>query len=417
MGAGAIIAQIENARESASLLQAQGAYEAALAGASQSNSGTRDAEIRLQTTKDALRTTVKNSYATENTILINEIDQFFSNPGNGIIGLRINGDSNTLNNERTEFRTIMPTWQNSLNNIADSDLNSAAENTKTITTKLLALVDLLTVATTNTNNPGTLNGAALSTYSTGLIAQRTALVGIMSGIDNAVAGIKSAQEAYARAQTSGTDSQISLSNAQIKIALGSLRSAQASFEKTLVRTPITGVVNSLYIKKGDYVNPGQDAALVANNNGLQVSTSVNLADRDLLNIGDIVSIEGTATGTITAIAGAVDPKDGKVAVKVSIESNSGLTNGTTVKINFKKNEGTANTVKTIIVPIAAIKLSSEGPLVFTVDANDTLVAKAIKLGDITGDSVIVTEGLDANTKIVLDARGLKAGTKVTVATN
>lgn len=414
--AGAVLAQVENARESAALLQAQGAYEAAIAGASQSNSGTRDAEIRLQSAKDALRNTIKNSYSTENTMLITSIDTFFSNPDSGIIGLRISGDTVTLNNLRVDFRTVMPEWQTSLLAISDSNLPSAANLAKENTAKMLRLVDGLTKATSNTSNPGTLNGAELSTFTPDLLANRTTLNGVMSGIENAEAGVQTAEEGLARAKVSGTGGGVSLSGAQIKIALGSLRSAQASFEKTIIRTPISGVVNAFYLKKGDYVSPGQDAALIANNNGLQVSTYVNLEDRDLVTIGDSVSIEGTATGTVTAIAGAVDPKNGKVGVKVAINANSGLTNGTAVKITFKKTIDAKPVAKQMVVPISAVKLSSEGPQVFTLDGESKLVAKAVKLGDVVGDSVIVLEGIDMNTTIVLDVRGLKAGTKVTVAT-
>lgn len=414
--AGAVLAQVENARESAALLQAQGAYEAAIAGASQSNSGTRDAEIRLQSAKDALRNTIKNSYSTENTMLITSIDTFFSNPDSGIIGLRISGDAGSLNNLRVEFRSIIPNWQTSVTSISDTGLEASATLAKENTRKMLALIDGLAKATANTANPGTLNGVELSTLTPGLLANRTTLNGVMSGIENAEAGVQTAEEALSRAKVSGTGSQVSLSGAQIKIALGSLRSAQASFEKTIIRTPISGVVNAFYLKKGDYVSPGQDAALIANNNGLQVSTYVNLEDRDLLTIGDSVSIEGTATGTVTAIAGAVDPKNGKVAVKVAINANSGLTNGTTVKITFKKTIDAKPVAKQMVVPISAVKLSSEGPQVFTLDGESKLVSKAVKLGDVVGDSVIVLEGIDMNTNIVLDVRGLKAGTKVTVAT-
>lgn len=84
--AGAIIAELENASQYASLLQAQGAYEAAQAAALVNNVTVSDAENNLQNQKNTVISTYRNAYTTANDAVLNNIDAFYSNPNEDILG-------------------------------------------------------------------------------------------------------------------------------------------------------------------------------------------------------------------------------------------------------------------------------------------------------------------------------------------
>ena len=174
------------------------------------------------------------------------------------------------------------------------------------------------------------------------------------------------------------------------------------------------MVNALYLNAGDFVAPGQPAGIIANNNGLQIKTFINEADSVGLNVGDIVTIEGGASGVITAKAAALDPTNGKVAVVVGVNPDSGLTNGATVKVTFAQ-LSVKTEVDKILVPLSALKITSSGTFVFTLGENNTLVAIAIEQGQLFGENVEIVSGLTKETRIVTDARGLKEGQIVTVA--
>lgn len=413
--AGTILASVENSREGAAVLQAQGSYEAALAGAQQSDSGLRDAETRLKAAEDSALSTVRSAYTTVNKALISTVDQFFSNPEGQVPGVRIDGESNFLNTERVAFQSIMPPWQRNVAEARPDALSARFSEAEQNTTRMIAIIDSLTKSTTEAGSGETLLGAPVSSYTAQLLAERSALNATLSAIQASRAELATAKEGVERAQVGGTNSDVSLANAQVKIALGSLRAAQANYEKTIVRTPISGVVNALYVKTGDYVSPSQEAAIVANNNGLEITTSVSEEDSAFIEVGDTVTIEGTATGTVLALADAVDPTTGKVALKVSVEENSTLTNGTTVNLSFKKE--TENETNEIIIPLTALKMTGAGPVAFKVSNEGKLETITLTLGPVVGDSVTVTEGLALDTRIVSDARGLKEGQEVTVVTN
>lgn len=417
--AGAILAQTENARESAALLQAQGSYEAAQAGSAQGDSGVRDAKNGLENAKNSAITTYKSTYTSASGVLLATIDQFFANPETTIPGVKISGaDTSLLNTTRVRVQNSLALWQrNTVTVTKNDDLEQLLNGAELVVKDILLLTDSMLVGLNSSSKNPQYTDAELRGLIGTFSGVRAGLVNNLAAINSARSGLASSAEGLNRAELSGSGSGATLSGAQLKIALGSLRSAQAAYEKTLVRSPISGVVNALYIKRGDYVNPGTDAAIVANNRGLQIETAINQSDRDLLNIGDSVVINDTASGTISAIAGAVDPATGKIAVKISIADNSGLENGTVAKITLSTSKK-VNTAVTpsIIIPLSAIKLLASGPVVFEVDGDSKLIAVPVELGPVTVDSVVVKSGLSADQRILADARGHRAGELVTVVT-
>ena len=253
----------------------------------------------------------------------------------------------------------------------------------------------------------------LKAYVQSFSALKSSLLQSVAAIETAESQLQNAKDSEIRAGVSAGSGTVSASGAQIKIALGSLQAAQSAYQKTIVRSPIQGVVNALYLKTGDYVSPGQPAAIIANNNGLQIKTFISEIDGANLNVGDAVSIEGGASGVITAKADALDPTNGKVAIVVGVNPDSGLTNGATVKVTFSR-VSEVKVDERIIVPLSALKITPEGASVFTVNAEDKLEAIVVTKGQLYGDNIEILSGITKETRIVTDARGLKAGQLVTI---
>jgi RND family efflux transporter MFP subunit len=411
--AGTVIASLENNSERAALLQAQGSYEAALAGAEQSDSGKRDAETGLDSARTGAISAARASYSTANNTLVTSVDQFFSNPEGMVPGLKIDGNTSVLNSERVAFQTLLPKWQANIDSANNNSLKQLLNESEANIVRLTAIVETFIKITSESANNELLADKPIPSYTPGLIAERNALNGALSSIQSARFALESAEEGVLRAEIGGTGSDVSLANAQVKIALGSLRLAQANYEKTLVRSPINGVVNALYLKAGDYVTPGQPAAIIANNAGLEIKTSISQEESVEVAVGDSVVIDGTSTGTISAIGGAIDPTTSKVAVKVSVDDTSSLQNGSTVSVLFTTDS--AEEISEIVIPLSAIKMTGSGPVVFDVDTStNALKATPVTLGAITGESVVVKEGVTLESMVVVDARGLKEGQIVSV---
>lgn len=400
--AGAILATIENSSAHAGLLQAQGAYESALASSQKNDTSLKEAKI-------SVRNAYRDTFSTTDNVVHNVIDQHFNNPDEGIGGFRLSGSGQAVEfiTERRAIGVILTMWSQNLTsgevNLTEEEMLTEAETTLTrvsnFTTDIARIISDMDKNTLLTENERI-------TYSTQLAGARTAL-------DSALRTISSVRSTYEQAKLSGTTGTISQSSAQLKSALGALRSAEANYEKTIVRTPISGVVNVLYLKQGDYVSLGEPAALIANNGSLEITTSLSEDDLKTIRVGDSVRINATATGTIVNIAPAIDPQTGKIEVRISADDSLSLTNGSTVTVSFTRNTDAVIASGKIMVPLSALKLLPSGPIAFSV-IDDTLVALPVSLGSIFGETVEILTGLTPEREIVIDARGLNEGDHVTV---
>lgn len=413
--AGQIIATLENASEQAAVLQAEGVYDAAVAASAQSTVGVTDAENNLRNTKTTAINNIKAAYNTTNGIILNSVDQFFASPNASLPGLRIDGKGNTLqlNNERVGFQTMLPQWQARTNTLTtNSNLVAELEYSLENVRRTISMIDTFITLfnTQGANNRYT--DAELTSFSSNFTSLRANLIATQSSLNNSISAIQSSEDALARAKISASGGTSSAADAQIKQALGSLRAAQANLAKTILRTPISGTVNSLAIKPGDYISPQTLVSIVANNAALEIVTYVGDNELEQLMVGDTVKIEDKYDGIVTQIAPAIDATTRKTEVRIATE-NTEIANGDTVRITKEGQTPTEQAVSTIQVPLTAVKFSDTNGHMFTVE-NNILVRKDVELGAIRGTSVEILSGLSAADSFVVDVRGLTEGDEVTV---
>ncbi len=404
--AGRVLASIENSREQAALLQAQGAYESAQASSLQSGS-------RLEEAKVAVRNASRDAFSTSENVVRNLLDEFFSNPtGGGIVGFRLSGTGNAYAyiSERQAVEPLLTKWKSNIDadfaGMTEAAILIEAETTiKSVSDFTASIAAIIS----DEDEAESFLSTTRESYKTRLAAARASLDGTLSSISGARLGYDQAVLASAKDKSTPTQT-----DAMIKSALGVLRSAQANLEKTYIRTSISGSVNALYVTLGEYISQGQPAAIVANNGALEITTALGEQDLDLIEVGSPVLINDTVTGSVTRIAPAIDPLTGKSEVKISVDDATDLKNGSTVSLAFVRasNRETENT--TVILPLKALKMLASGPVVFSVNSENTLVSHPVTLGTIIGDAVVVSDGITNESVIITDARGLSEGDAVTL---
>jgi RND family efflux transporter MFP subunit len=404
VGAGAVIARIENANEYAALLQAEGVYDAAVAAAASSDVGVSDARANAVSA-------YRSAYTTVNDVILNTVDQLYGDPNAPQTpGLRVSayGDTNFLNTERVAYQTLLPDWQREAASLsASDDLDAALAEARQRTERTLNIVEIFLRVLPREDANGAFSASERAAIQDEFVSAQKSLNATLAAIDGA-------KDALARAELSGTGGAVSSADASVKQALGALRSAQANYQKTIITTPIGGTVNALSVKTGDYLAIGSPVALIANNGALIITTYVNAKERERIAIGDTVILDDTTDGTVSNIAPAIDPSTGKIEVKIAVGADEDLKNGDTVSLHFVASSTPAAVGGDLRVPLAAFKITPDGPVAFTVEDDGTLAAHAVVLGAIESDSVVVKEGLAPDMEIVTDARGLKEGERVTV---
>lgn len=412
--AGSVIATLENSAQQASVLQAQGSYEAALAVAAQSEVSVSGAESTLISAKNSVASAYRNAYTSVNNIVINTLDQFYSSPEGQTPGVKIDSKGNTtyFNSARVNLQSVLQDWKIKSNNIADSntldsELSTAINNTMDV----IVLTDTFIEVANKAKTQEVLNGKTVSSYTVELSAVRATLNGVISSLQTAESALASAKEGLLKAKiASDQNTQVSVANAQVKQALGSLRSAQANLEKTIMRSPIAGTVNSVEVNTGDFITGFTQVAEVANNSALEISIYLGSNDIDKVTIGDTVEINNNLAGTITNIAPAIDQNTLKTEVKVATESTE-LKNGDTATVKLSSNVVSRSENANILVPITAVKFTADAGSVFTV-VDEKLVAIPVTIGPVVGSFVTIKAGVTTDTVFVFDARGLSEGAKV-----
>jgi RND family efflux transporter MFP subunit len=411
---GQILIQLENQSERAALLQAEGVYEAAVAGSAQADIGVGQAEIQMESALKTAKTASQNSYSTANSVVLNNLDDFFINPTTGIIGIRLSGVGNTefLNNERKAFRDMLPKWRKSSIALKDvADAYEKLEISTEYTNRVLNMVDIFTFIVNDSRGNKNFTITQENSYKQNLASARTQLVASLTALDNAITSLDSAKESLKSTAISASGSETSLADAQIKQALGALRSTQSNFNKTIIRTPISGTVNALDIKLGQYIGTNEEIASIANNSKIEIITYVSDKERALISVGDEVEIEGGTTGKIILIAPAVDSQTRKIEVRITSDDDS-LLIGDTVRLTSSKDVVTLSIE--VRIPLTALKFSSADSSIFTVSEDNTLVSVPVTLGEIYGSETVVLSGMDINTEFVVDARGRNTGEEVAV---
>jgi RND family efflux transporter MFP subunit len=286
------------------------------------------------------------------------------------------------------------------------DLNAYIDRTAEFLDTFIAVLELQT-------NDARFSNEQIAGFITSFSSARSNLINLAASVEASATAIENAEDAVERARIA--DVRVSdaprASDAQVTQALGGLRAAQANLAKTILRTPISGTINQLSVQTGDFIGAQQQAALVANNNALEIVTYVSQAERDLLAVGDTLQVEGV-TAIVTAIAPAVDQTVGKIEVRLAATSDD-LQNGDTVTVTFVA-DSQAVVAGPVIVPLAAVKFTQNDGEVFLV-RDGLLVSQPVTTGAVQGGGVVITAGLNSDQVFVADARGLQAGTAVTVS--
>ena len=420
--AGAVIAEFENSTERAQLLQAQGAYEAAKAqqDIASINSGTTGTSL-VEAKTQALNT-IFSAYGALDDAIRTKTDPAFRNPQTREAKFLITiSDAKlviTLEEKRIAIEEMLRA-RNEINKTltTNSDLSTQLSTVESEARYIRDYLDDLNLALSraiaDTNaSTGTIEGLKVSSgIARNTVSGTLSTVTISRNALSASTGAEQIANKNYNDQGSG-----SITDAGLKSALGNLRAAESRLAKTIVRSPISGTINSLSIKTGDFISPFTEIAVVSNNGALEVLAYATEDDAASLSVGNSVSLEKNVTGVITRIAPALDPRTKKIEVRIGITSGTGaLINGQSVRANIKRiNTKTTSSSKDIQIPISALKMTPTGALVFTVNTENLLESHIVTLGALLGNDIVITGGITRDMEIVIDARGLKEGMEVTV---
>ncbi len=432
--AGRVAAEIENASERAAVMQAEGAVDAAQANLSKTTGGVRpeqraileaavaSATAGVDAARSAAVTALLSAYASVDSGVRGTTDKMFTNPGSTVSHFNIISSDSRLTAQIESERAAVEGYlarqaSASVSLSSQSDLAAEIAQTQTEVRAVRNFADSIVSALNKAIPTTSVSTANIATYLAETTAVRSSLAGTLGALSAATQGLMSAQSALDVAKknleqgvTGGQSEDVAGARAALKQAQGGLAAARANLEKTIIRAPISGTINSFSLKRGDFVQMFSPVLTVANNDSLEVVTYVSENDARELAVGQSAAIEA-ASGVVTRVAPALDPITKKIEVRIGVNDAKGLVNGQSVLVSITRAQASSGTASRITIPIAAIKVESERVVVFSV-SDDVLVAHPVELGTLLGDRVVIASGLTPEMRIVTDARGLREGEKV-----
>lgn len=425
VGAGKILAEIENASQRAAVLQAEGSLDAAKAALQKVQGGTREEQLAiLQSAKNTADTgavnTLLSAYGTADAVIRDTADQMFSNPESSPQLNITTADSQAkidAQNMRSRMSAILARQKGKAGSLSVSaDLKAEIATTEAELREMRTFYDALVRALNAAVSSPSISDTTIATYKGEATAGRASLVTALSSLSSARSALEVAEKNLEQGVFGAQAEDVAATEAQLKQVQGAYNASLAALEKTIIRSPISGTLNNFTVKLGDFVSPTQQVAVVSNNGSLEAIAYVSEEDRNRISVGDKVTLEVDIVGTVTRIAPALDPVTRRIEIRIGLpgSATNKLTNGQSVRVTFASHTAPAKPASgPLSIPITALKMEADRTIVFVVE-NSKLIARPITIGKLSGEFVQVTEGLTLDTAIVVDARGLKEGTEVVV---
>lgn len=230
--------------------------------------------------------------------------------------------------------------------------------------------------------------------------------------DSAEARARTSQANYMAALEQARNLAARVENLRAQLAL-----ARKSLADTQVRAPFTGTVRERLVEVGQYVREQTPLVALASTNPLKLRADVPERFFPYVRVGAEVEVSVEAypgekfAGSITRLAGAVDPGTRTFPVEARVDNSAGrLRPGLFARAVLE----TSKVDSAIRIPAGAALSFYGVQKVYAVERG-VIREKVVKLGDRYGDAIEITEGLKPGDQIALtELARLREGTAVSV---
>ncbi|HKW38261.1 MAG TPA: efflux RND transporter periplasmic adaptor subunit [Burkholderiales bacterium] len=224
-----------------------------------------------------------------------------------------------------------------------------------------------------------------------------------------------------------------VAEAEAKTARANVADAQLNLRYTRVEAPVTGIAGRAQRSEGNFVS-GADALLttvsqidpiyvlfgVSDEERLKLARQVEAGQLSLPKGGQFDVTLKLADGTVYSKSGKVNFSDVRVSgqtgtseARAELPNPTGLLHpGQFVRVTLKGAQRPA----AVLVPQRAVLDGPKGKFVYVVNEKSQAEPRPVSLGDWQGDAWIVTEGLAAGDRVIVDGvMKIGPGAPVTVA--
>ncbi|MEO6732031.1 MAG: efflux RND transporter periplasmic adaptor subunit [Ferruginibacter sp.] len=259
----------------------------------------------------------------------------------------------------------------------------------------------------------------------GQVIARIDPTAIQSNLSTAQASFNQAlkdKDRYQRLLNVGAISQVKFEDITLNVenARANLTGIQQQMKYTIIRSPMSGIINEVKVERGSFATVGMQIGTVVDISKLKMVLKVGEEDVIKLRKAQQVTIQTAVypehdfKGNITLISVQADGgKKYDVEVEVSNDINNPLKAGMFGTASLDAQNG--DNREKLFIPRKAIIGSIKDAQVFVLNNDSTITRKNIEVQNQSGDEVIVLKGLDDNDHVVITGQiNIKEGDKVRV---
>lgn len=185
-----------------------------------------------------------------------------------------------------------------------------------------------------------------------------------------------------------------------------LAQVQAQYDNTIIKAPISGTVDDIRVKEGEFVGVGSPVVRVVDLQKVEIEAE--LSEEYLPNIhrGDSVKVKIPALGVsrmapVTFVSQVINPNNRSFKVKVNLKNEDGV-----IKPNVLANLMIRDyrNPKAIVVPSNTVNKDLKGDFVYVAaEKNGEMIAqkKYVETGKSFGPETEITKGLDTGDKVIV----------------
>lgn len=229
-------------------------------------------------------------------------------------------------------------------------------------------------------------------------------------VDNAKAQLNRMKTLYA--QDAVSKQEMENATRSYKVAEANRKAVLAQLSYTVVKAPFNGVITEKKVEAGELASPGQPLLQMEDPRQLRLEATVAEGDLKALSLGDKIPIVIDALdaeplqGVVSQILPSGDPHTHTFMVKVDLPMTSGLKSGMFGRLQLDK-----GTVRTILVPAAAIVERGELTSLFAVGADRIGRLRWVKVGRRFGQQAEILSGVNVGERVLMDgSRGIDGAT-------
>ena len=262
--------------------------------------------------------------------------------------------------------------------------------------------------TVNSQVPGSvtkINVSAGSTVSKGQVLAEIDNETYIKGLDELQTAREFANTVYLKQknlweQKIGTEIQYLQAKNTIESLDKKLATLNQQIEMTKIKSPISGVVDEVFLKLGQMAAPGMPGIRVVNMNKLKIKADIAESYISKVKTGDEVEIllpdlNQTIKAKLSYVGKVIDALNRTFNVEISLPANSSLHPNMVAVIKIADYTNTS----TFVLPANVVQITDEGTYVFVAE-NNIARKRNVVVGKNYKGTIEVTEGLNENDPII-----------------